>query len=743
MKADRSCGLRALLAVTALVYAFLLSGISASVERTVTFDLLGHFSVLDPESRAMGVSEDGAVVVGWSTKYEEPEAFRWEDGSMVGLGGRVDGWHQTIATGVSSDGSVIVGGRSQNSFVLGTTGPIEAVRWDDGILTGLGGFSNDNVLSRASAVSADGAVVAGFSAISDRREAVIWKDGVMTGLGYLYKGHLWSLSTGLSANGKVVVGGSDASVGAYAFRWESGVMNNLSDLRGGDYFSLALGVSADGAIVVGQSSSASGLEAFRTEGGNMRGLGDLPGGEFFSTADGISGDGTMVVGASRSGHSYTEDGEEAVFWSKENGWEIASLNDFLNSEGVKTNGYTLARATAISSDGTTIVGYGFHENGVIEAYRIHIVGPPPLLPEIVQPPQSLTAAPGSTATFTVETSGIEGETYQWKRDETTVGYGKTLTLYYVLAGHAGQYTVTVTYGEGSVTSRAVTLGVQRKPYDTEQMLNISTRGQILTGNRVMIAGFVLEGSGQKDVLIRGIGPTLGQWLTDVCPNPELALNMVLLPGQSTAFFEYNDNWGSLTEDIPGITQRVGGFPLIDGSKDSALYVNLNPGAYTAKVNGMDGTGVGLVELYDADLDPTASTCTLVNISTRGEVGTEAQILIAGFVIAGEVPKQVMIRGIGPRLADFQVEDTLADPSLRILKNVDPDQLWVASNDNWSDNPNAADIVTTSAAVGAFDLVDGSKDAVMLTWLEPGTYTAQVYGVGETTGVALVEVYEVK
>ena len=86
---------------------------------------------------------------------------------------------------------------------------------------------------------------------------------------------------------------------------------------------------------------------------------------------------------------------------------------------------------------------------------------------------------------------------------------------------------------------------------------------------------------------------------------------------------------------------------------------------------------------------------------------------------------------------------MADPYLRILKNVETDQLWVASNDNWSDNPNAAEIISTSTAVGAFGLIDGSNDAVILTWLEPGVYTAQVSGVGNTTGVALVEVYEVK
>ena len=84
------------------------------------------------------------------------------------------------------------------------------------------------------------------------------------------------------------------------------------------------------------------------------------------------------------------------------------------------------------------------------------------------------------------------------------------------------------------------------------------------------------------------------------------------------------------------------------------------------------------------------------------------------MIDGEVPKQVLVRGIGPRLADFGVDGTLADPYLRILKNVETDQLWVASNDNWSDNPNAAEIISTSTAVGAFGLIDGSNDAVMLT-----------------------------
>ena len=87
----------------------------------------------------------------------------------------------------------------------------------------------------------------------------------------------------------------------------------------------------------------------------------------------------------------------------------------------------------------------------------------------------------------------------------------------------------------------------------------------------------------------------------------------------------------------------------------------------------------LAHLLYVDLDPLVSTCNLSNISTRGEVGTKAQILIAGFVVAGEVPKLVLVLGIGPRLADFQVAGTLADPYLQINKKATPEQFLVASN----------------------------------------------------------------
>ncbi len=413
-------------------------------------------------------------------------------------------------------------------------------------------------------------------------------------------------------------------------------------------------------------------------------------------------------------------------------------------------------ALALKRDGS-IVAWGDNSNGQTDVptggyytaisagygHSLALTGEPPKpVLEIVHSPQSHTAVPGSSASLFVQTRGIPGETFEWTFGDTVVGgNSSTLTLADVQAAQSGQYKVKVTANGDSISSRAITLGVKAPPYDTEKMANISTRGQILANSKIMIAGFVLEGSGQKKVLIRGIGPALAQWISGVCTNPKLELFRNTNP--ATPSIAANEKWGTQTEDIPGICLRVGAFAFEDGSDDAAIYIGLEPGAYTAQVSGLDGTGVGLVELYDADPDPLASSCNLANISTRGEVGTGSQILIAGFVVAGEVPKQLLIRGIGARLADFGVDDTLPDPHLRIYKNASPDPLWVASNDDWADNFNTTDIMAATTASGAFELSPGSQDAVILTWLEPGSYTAQVSGVDEGTGVALVEVYEVK
>ncbi|HEY1109945.1 MAG TPA: hypothetical protein VGE76_14950, partial [Opitutaceae bacterium] len=149
--------------------------------------------------------------------------------------------------------------------------------------------------------------------------------------------------------------------------------------------------------------------------------------------------------------------------------------------------------------------------------------------------------------------------------------------------------------------------------------------------------------------------------------------------------------------------------------------------------GTAAQGVAIVEVYEAD----QATSTLVNLSCRARVGTGADILIAGFVIGGTEPKRMLVRGIGPTLGALGVTGTLADPKLDILRQgAASDALPLGSNDNWD-----AALATTFSAVGAFPLTAGSRDAALVVTLPPGTYTAQLSGVGGTTGVGLIEVYE--
>ena len=159
---------------------------------------------------------------------------------------------------------------------------------------------------------------------------------------------------------------------------------------------------------------------------------------------------------------------------------------------------------------------------------------------------------------------------------------------------------------------------------------------------------------------------------------------------------------------------------------------MSAGSYTAQITGTAGTGIALAELYDTT---PALGARLVNVWARAQVGTGSGVLIAGFTISGNVPKQVLIRGIGPTLSAFGVTGVLANPRL----DLDRVATLLQSNDDWG---GGAALSNAFAQVSAFGSSSGtSRDAATLATLAPGSYTAQVSGVGNTTGVALVEVYE--
>jgi len=186
----------------------------------------------------------------------------------------------------------------------------------------------------------------------------------------------------------------------------------------------------------------------------------------------------------------------------------------------------------------------------------------------------------------------------------------------------------------------------------------------------------------------------------------------------------NNDWSTA---LAPTFAEVGAFNLPAGSRDAAVRLGLD-GSSTIHVRG-PGPGVVLFEAYQlGNPGPTR----LVNVSVRNRVGTGDEILIVGFGITGSGPKRLLIRAVGPTLAEFGVAGSLADPVLELFAGASR----IAENDNWS-----AELAPQFARVGAFALRAGSRDATLVVELSPGSYTAQVRGAGATSGEALVEIYE--
>lgn len=312
--------------------------------------------------------------------------------------------------------------------------------------------------------------------------------------------------------------------------------------------------------------------------------------------------------------------------------------------------------------------------------------------------------------------------------QLTVGAGTASALTYAVSFGTGAFQATANGPAGVVLflSPPALSGHQR-------LINIASRGFAGADDKTLIAGFVISGPEAKDVLIRAVGPTLvGLGVSGVLADPKLKLFR-----GSTAILE-NDNWETNGSGIAAVANQLGAFALNTGSRDAALLTHLSPGVYSAQVITSNGaTGVTLIEIYDAGTTERTAP-KVVNLSTRAEVGRGDDILIAGFVVTGDAPKKILIRAIGPSLTALGVNGALADPFLKVYKGSAP----FAQNDNWSDGSDAWLIAITASTVGAFALTAGSKDAGLLLYLEPGVYSAQVSGVGNTTGIAMVEVYEV-
>lgn len=331
----------------------------------------------DSSSYAYGVSADGSTVVGAS--YENSSittapihGFRWTatDGK-VSIGDLPGGNVSSVAYGVSSNGSVIVGSSSSTLSFSGNPFYHEPFRWTaaNGI-QGLGYLSNyPSSYGGAADVSADGSVVVGMSVDANGNERPFrWtQSGGMVNLGTLMNFNSnQNQATGVSGDGSVVVGMSRIATGRTAFRWTSGGgMQSLGTLPGAgnggrELYSFATAVSGDGSTIVGSGYSANGIEAFRwTSAGGLVGLGDLPGGPFSSSANDVSGNGSIIVGEGMAGNDTL-----AVRWDPVHG--IQRIQDLLIANGLASSlvGWQLTGATSISDDGQTIAGWGNGPGGI-------------------------------------------------------------------------------------------------------------------------------------------------------------------------------------------------------------------------------------------------------------------------------------------------------------------------------------------------------------------------------------------
>lgn len=286
-------------------------------------------------------------------------------------------------------------------------------------------------------------------------------------------------------------------------------------------------------------------------------------------------------------------------------------------------------------------------------------------------------------------------------------------------------------------------GLKDSTARTDRLINLSSRAKVGTGEKILITGLVIGGTSPKPVLVRAAGPSLVNYgVSGVLPNPQIKIE------RAGTVVASNDDWGQAENPaaLAAAAARIGAFPLINASKDAALLTNLTPGVYTVHVTA-SGTsaqeGVALAEIYDASENPSADYQRLINISSRGEVTSGENILIGGFIITGNAPKKVLVRGIGPGLAVHGVNGPLADPILKVYQGLDGTSSLLATNDNWSADAAAkADIDAATAKIGAFPLTAGSKDAALLLHLAPGYYTAQVLPNDTSSGIALVEIYEV-
>lgn len=372
----------------------------------------------------------------------------------------------------------------------------------------------------------------------------------------------------------------------------------------------------------------------------------------------------------------------------------------------------------------------------------------PGYPVITSAPANRGLDAGAPLTLTATTTGAPTLGLQWLKDGSALAGETTLTLSVAstTAASAGDYVLRASNPAGVAESRTIRVAVHPT---AARLVNLSTRGFVGTGDNLLIPGFVTLGAGSKPVLIRAVGPTLGAPpynVAGVLADPQLSVR-----NAANIELAANNDWRTQTNSdaVAAAIVVAGAFPIPDGSLDAALLFDAPVATnLSVHVTGVGlGTGVVIAEIYVVD-DAATPDARLVNISTRGVVGTGDNVMIPGFFLGGGGTRRLLIRAAGPTLGEIApgLPAVILNPTLRVRRT--SDNAEVAFNDNWQDAGQGPAIAAAALQANAFPFHEGWADAALILVVGPSApdtndrgFTVEVSDAGRATGLAIAEIYE--
>jgi probable HAF family extracellular repeat protein len=674
------------------------------------------------EGQAQGINSSGVVVGTCGTASSGPtHAFVFSGGTMTDLG--TLGGSTSTALGID-DAGVIVGTADIAS------GSTHAFTYSGGTMTDLGTFGGPT--STAYAINGSGVIVGKADYNSTLHYAFSYSNGTMTNLGTL--GGNQSNAQAISSTG-YIVGISTTTAGYnHAFVYYSGTMSDLGAMNGATSSSAATGINSAGTIVGRSDVPGSGTQhAFVYINGQMMDLNSLTNlpGVILMQATGINDMGQIAaVGADGYGYLLTPTtihlgvsaptqanaaSEITVTVTALDAFDnpLTTYNGLIQLSSSDTAAELPANAKLVNGTASFVVELSTVGNQTVTATDVAVSSVtgtsasitviPVIAPKISVQPLPVSANLGANAAFWVATTGTPPLAYQWYFNDAPIpgATNPILVDVGVVGSSAGTYSVTVSNSSGTVISNSATLTV-----------NSNVSGNPVVFESEPLSQTVASGATVAFSASTGIGTG-----TMVAPAARLVEGGVVVTYQ----------WFVNGAVIPGATDAI----LVISGATSA-----NNGTYTCVA--IDSSGALVSTPAILNVVSSTNPGRLINLSSRVNVGTGANQLIAGYVVGGQGTagnEALLIRASGPSLTPFGVTGVLSDPSLQLHG---PSGV-IASNSGWG---GSTQVASTAALVGAFPWTSASsKDSALVESLPGGAYTAEITGSTGDTGVALAEIYD--